>query len=176
MQHDGQSDALMAFYREGGADDAGRRWEEIVAWPDERLEAMHDFIQWLFPLPERSGANPWAPTLSAATIAAFHASPEMRQRLRESFLRMLRFYGLEWASDGQVRRAEYFAATADNWLWPENHNYLRLTRILRSLALLGLERESAALFRALSGIRRDFPGRITPRTFTFWSEAAAAIP
>lgn len=162
-----QPNPLIGFYRDGAQDDRGRTVEEIIAWPDDRLEDVHDFIQWLFPLPERSGANPAAPILDPATIQAFHATPEMRDRLRQSFLRMLRFYGLAWTNNA-VGRAPNFTARAQNWLWPMNHNHLRLTRILRSLRVLGLEAESAALFRALDSIHREFPDRITERTFDFW--------
>ena len=59
----------MRFFA-GGADDDGRTFDEILGWDDARLEMVHDYIQWIFPLPERSGANPWAPVLDAATIAA----------------------------------------------------------------------------------------------------------
>jgi hypothetical protein len=54
-----------------------------------------------------------------------------------------------------------------------NHNHLRLTRILRSTLLLGLEAESAALFHALNAIYREYPTRISARTHAFWSDAAA---
>jgi len=167
---------LVAFYRDGAPDDASRTLAQILAWDDRRLESIHDYIQWLFPLPERSGANPSAPTLDDATIAAFRSTPVMRDRLRQAFLRMLRFYGLAW-SDGpapDVTRSGNFAVRSQEWLSPMNHNHLRLTRILRSLRLLGLEAESAALFRALAAIHQEFPGRITERTFDYWKEAAGS--
>ncbi len=171
MREEAQPDRLIAFYRDGARDDEGRTQAEIVAWDDQRLEAVHDFIQWLFPLPERSGANPAAPVLTAETIAAFHATPAMRERLRESWERMLRFYGLIW-NGTSVERAANFRERAENWLWPGNHNHLRLTRILRSTLLLGLEAESAALFRALNAIFREYPSRISSRTHAFWNDAS----
>lgn len=164
------SNPLVGFYQDGARDDAGRTLAEIVAWPDDRLEAVHDFIQWMFPLPERSGANPAAPVLDQQAIDAFHATPEMQERLRHSFERMLRFYGLRW--DGTlVERTPNFATRAQNWLWPMNHNHLRLTRILRSLRLLGLKHESAALLRTLDAIYGEFPDRITGQTYAFWCDA-----
>lgn len=166
------SSSILDFYR-GGRDDAGRSLEEILNWPDGELEAVHDFIQWLFPLPERSGANPYAPVLDPATIEAFRDSEELRQRLRASFLRMLRFYGLEFR-DGAVQAGADFAARSANWLSPGNHNHLRLTRILRSLRLLGLAVESTALFAALEEIYANHPGRITQRTYQFWQNAASS--
>ena len=168
------SHPLIAFYRDGARDDRGRTLAEILAWPDDRLEAVHDFIQWLFPLPERSGANPGAPTLDPATIQAFHATPAMRERLHQAFERMLLFYGLSWkasAGGSAVERLPHFRERAQNWLWPMNHNHLRLTRILRSTFLLGLEAESKALFHALNAIYREFPDRISSRTHAFWIDA-----
>lgn len=164
---------LVAFYRDGAPDDRGRTLAEILAWPDEGLEAVHDYIQWMFPLPERSGANPSAPTLDEATIRAFHATAEMRNRLRQAFERMLRFYGLMWTGSA-VERAPEFADRARDWITPMNHNHLRLTRILRSLRLLGLEVESAALYRTLEAICREYPTRISPRTCDFWRDAGQA--
>ncbi len=166
---------LIAFYRDGARDDRGRTLTEILAWSDDRLEDVHDFIQWLFPLPERSGANPGAPTLDAPTIEAFHATAAMRDRLRQAFERMLRFYGLAWvsaATGGAVERLPDFRERAQNWLWPMNHNHLRLTRILRSTLLLGLEAESKALFHALNAVYREYPDRIAARTHAFWKDAA----
>jgi Opioid growth factor receptor (OGFr) conserved region len=163
---------LIAFYRDGACDDAGRTLDQILAWPDDQLETVHDFIQWLFPLPERSGANPAAPVLDENAIRAFRNSAEMRERLRRAFLRMLTFYGLTW-TEARVARAADFEKQAENWLWPGNHNHLRITRMLRSLGLLGLEAESVAFFRVLDKIYQDFPERITARTVAFWREAAA---
>jgi len=165
------SNPLIAFYRDGGRDDRGRTLDEILAWDDERLEEVHDFIQWLFPLPERSGANPSAPVLDGETISTFHATPAMQEHLRNAFERMLRFYGLRWTGVA-VGRAENFRERAQNWLWPGNHNHLRLTRILRSTLLLGLETESKALFQTLNTVYREFPDRISSRTHAFWSDAS----
>lgn len=166
---------LVAFYRDGARDDQGRTLREILAWPDDDLEDIHNFIQWLFPLPERSGANPSAPTLDSAAIAAFRSTPAMRDRLRQALDRMLVFYGLAWdrqSSPLAIVRAPNFSERADNWLRPMNHNHLRITRILRSTLLLGLEAESKALFNALSDLYREFPSRISARTHAFWSDAA----
>jgi hypothetical protein len=166
---------IIAFYRDGARDDRGRTLAEILDGSDDRLESVHDFIQWLFPLPEPSGANPDAPTLDAATIQAFRDTPAMRDRLHQAFERMLLFYGLVWSSStetGAVDRLPNFSERAQNWLWPMNHNHLRLTRILRSTLLLGLEAESKALFHALNAVYREFPHRITARTHAFWIGAA----
>jgi hypothetical protein len=166
---------LVAFYRDGAPDDQERTLLQILAWDDDRLEAVHDYIQWLFPLRERSEANPSAPVLDPLTIGAFRAAPVMRERLRQSFDRLLRFYGLRWQlgpAGPVIGRADNFPSRAQIWLRLLNHNHLRLTRILRSTHLLGLTAESAALLDALKAVYAEFPDRITPRTFAYWIEAA----
>jgi hypothetical protein len=159
----------------GGADDDGRTFDEILGWDDARLEMVHDYIQWVFPLPERSGANPWAPVLDAATIAAIRGSAEMRGRLRAAFLRMLAFYGFAVEGD-RVVEGPRFAAASRNWLHAGNHNHLRLTRMLRSLRVLGLEYEAGMLWEALRSLyeQENVAGQrtITSETFAFWREAA----
>jgi hypothetical protein len=136
---------------------------------------VHDYIQWIFPLPERSGANPWAPVLTKASIAAIRSTPEMQERLRAGYLRMLKFYGFEAEGD-RVVQGPRFAAASRNWLSAGNHNHLRLTRILRSLRVLGLAGEAEALWGALQQLyerERAAGGRsITDETFAFWQRAA----
>ncbi len=166
---------ILDFYSGATPDDRGRLLSEIRGWPDDRLEVVHNYIQWLFPLPEPSPVNPAAPLLNAATIREFRARPELRESLRASFLRMLRFYGLE-LREGLVTRAANFAERSPNWLWPGNHNHLRITRILRCLRLAGLESEATAFFACLRTIYDEQPAparSITAETFRFWSNAAA---
>ena len=174
MADDG--DKLKRFFA-GGADDDGRTSDEILGWDDARLEMVHDYIQWIFPLPERSGANPWAPVLDAATIAAIRNDAEMQGRLRAGLQRMLAFYGFALEGDAVVQGPR-FAAASRNWLHAGNHNHLRLTRMLRSLRVLGLEGEAAALWKALRALyeRDSAAGRrtITPETFAFWRKAATS--
>jgi hypothetical protein len=46
---------IIEFYSGAQPDYRGRYLREMQRWPDDRLETVHDFVQWLFPLPERSG-------------------------------------------------------------------------------------------------------------------------
>ncbi len=167
--------AITKFYGGAGRDGSGRTLGEILDWSDTELEEVHDYIQWLFPLPEASGANPWAPVLDAATIAAFHGNADMREWLRGSFHRMLVFYGLV-EHEHAIEAGPQFAEHARNWLHAGNHNHLRITRILRSLRVLGLEEEAEKFWRFLEWLYREETGAarytITERTFAFWRRAA----
>ncbi len=166
--------ALLRFYKGEAADNRGRTLAEIQAWDDARLEAVHDFVQWLFPLPERSAFNASAPLLTAEDIATFRTDPKLRKALQDLFGRMLRFYGFEFdeppptirlAPDGADRRRQ--------WLTPGNHNFLRITRILRSLHLLGLHEHANAFLTALLELSRTPHGRvIPPTTQDYWRSGA----
>jgi opioid growth factor receptor-like protein len=172
-----ESQRLVAFYERTGTDGRGRSLEDILRFDDEQLEAVHDFIQWLFPLPERSGANASAPVLDDWAITQFRARSELRLALRRSLDRMLTFYGFQWSGD-RITESASFGARSSNWLHAGNHNHLRLTRMLRSLSILGERQAARALFDALERIYADErrPGRcaISPRSFEFWKNAIEA--
>ena len=159
------NEKLLAFYRGKGTDDRGRRIDEIWSFSHEELESVHDYIQWLFPLAERSAFNPGAPLLDDETIARFRGDDAMRANLERSLRVMLDFYGLAIAGH-EILRVPTFSARSRVWLTPHNHNFLRLTRILKSLTLLGLHDRAAQLLACLEGI-----GTITEETRRYWREA-----
>jgi len=90
-QSGGESSWIIRFYEGEAPDDRGRSLRQIWRWPDEKFERVHDYIEWLFPLPEPSSFNPEAPILDEETIREFRTRPELRASLRSSFLRMLAF-------------------------------------------------------------------------------------
>ena len=172
----GRSGPLVNFYAGLTRDDCGRLLRDIHAWPDERLESTHDYIQWLFPLMERSAFNAHAPVLDEEAIAEFRGRAELRENLRRSFVRMLAFYGFTvQARPLRLVRAASFAERARVWLSWKNHNHLRITRILKSLTVLGLEEEAEAFLAALEELHANLMALreplISPETMKFWREA-----
>lgn len=169
------SDPIVAFYSGKGADHKGRRLDTILAFSDEELEGIHDYVQWLFPLEEPSSANPSAPLVGTATKMAFGSRRRLRTNLCRACTRMLAFYGLR--CDGKegvctsVARGSNFAERRGHWLVPGSHNHLRLTRMLKSLHLLGLEDCSAHFYSCLEVLAGAFPGRISDTTMTYWRES-----
>lgn len=168
--------ALLRFYRHAGPDHRGRTLAQVRAFGTARLEDTHDFIQWLFPLPEESGATPHAPLLSRADIEAFAAEAALREELRTSLDVMLAFYGLARRGSGegaQVARSPAWAERGPDWL-ERPHNFLRISRILRSLALLGCRPESQAFLACLEEVYRENAGSIGSGTLGYWRRAAAS--
>ena len=98
------------------------------------------------------------------------------KRLRRAFARILAFYGFESRRLGRSHAASAGRLTgpADraNWLRPANHNHLRLTRIMKSLTLLGLSEEARALSLVLLELAGDPKNRTFSRTTVrIWNEA-----
>jgi hypothetical protein len=54
-----------------------------------------------------------------------------------------------------------------------NHNFLRISRILRSLSLLGLRTHATALLKCLEGIYAEDPHTIGATTLGYWRRAIA---
>ncbi|WP_165799640.1 opioid growth factor receptor-related protein [Sphingomonas oleivorans] len=144
---------LRAFF-DGGTDAAGRTHAEIIGWPDVAIEQHHDFIQWLFPLPEPSRAVPGSPVLTEADRAELAASPAARERMEQAAARMLRFY-----------------RDNDHWLVPHDHNHLRISRIIRSLRLI-LGDSAADRFRdAIMARVAQAGASISATSLDYWSAA-----
>ncbi|CAB1314779.1 unnamed protein product [Coregonus sp. 'balchen'] len=112
-----------------------------------KLEEVHSYIQWLFPLQE-PGMNYQAKELTKKEIKAFREDGTAKQRLVTSYKLMLDFYGIELSNDitGEVKRANNWRERFDN-LERNTHNNLRITRILKCLGTLGFPHYQAPLVR-----------------------------
>lgn len=165
--------SLLRFYLGEGTDNVGRRIGDVWRYSRDELEGVHDYIQWLFPLEERSAFNPGAPLLDGETIAEFRSSSTLRGNVQRSFEVMLDFYGFAM-SEGRLARAPDFAERSRVWLRPGNHNFLRLTRILKSLSLLGHEARAEILLAALEELYRDQPSVIGSNTMGYWRRATSS--
>ncbi|MFL6247852.1 MAG: opioid growth factor receptor-related protein [Thermoanaerobaculia bacterium] len=171
------SGPILRFYRLEDTDSEGRTLTEIWTWNHVQLERTHDYIQWLFPLRRRSSFNWAAPVLTEETVKAFLDDSELRERFKRSFRLMLNFYGLALVEppDGPVSimTGPEFAVRSRQWLRADDHNHLRLSRILASMHLLGFAAYSRALFQCLDGISAQNPGCVTDETLGYWRRAGS---
>jgi hypothetical protein len=164
---------LVRFYDENtlARDSRRRNLPDILRFNDDELEYHHDYIQILFPLPEGSPFNPSAPIIDRATFNAFRSRKDLRNQVRTSFTRMLSFYGFAIDSDdGVVTPAKNWNKASKGWVKRFSHNHLRLTRIIRSLRVLGLEVEAQLFFQALVEVYEK-TGKISETSLRFWTRA-----
>lgn len=169
------AELLVGFYLGQQPDSEGRTIQEIWSWNCQKLEHKHDYIQWLFPLKERSRFNRKAPILNDEIIQEFLTNTILRIHLLKSLKVMLGFYGLECLNPDseniEISRSDVYSERKQEWINLGNHNYLRLTRILTCLKLLGLENYAEALFECLEKIYKEESRRIGSETFNYWKNA-----
>eukprot|EP00771_Trimastix_marina_P002063 gnl/Trimastix_PCT/3173.p1 GENE.gnl/Trimastix_PCT/3173~~gnl/Trimastix_PCT/3173.p1 ORF type:complete len:290 (+),score=60.41 gnl/Trimastix_PCT/3173:36-905(+) len=102
------------------------------------LEWNHSYIQWIFPIREH-GVNFSAQPLQLHEADKIKSNPVLQDRVLRLYEMMLDFYGFELDRESkQVRRASNYAERLAH-LNRSSHNYLRITRILKSLGELGME-------------------------------------
>lgn len=165
---------IIRFYSGTGSTPDGYTLSEIWGWNRENLEYVHTYIQWLFPMRERSNFNPSAPTLDDGTIQEFTTSPQLQENLIKSFQLMLDFYGFEMSGDKgdiKVTRSSNFELISPYWLNPYNHNLLRITRILNSLRTLGCGEYAKAFLLCLHELYKQYHDEIGENTMNYWNNA-----
>jgi len=104
------------------------------------LEVGHGYIQWLFPIRE-GGMNPQAQPLSKYESELFKKDSELQKKFIKSYKLILDFYGMKLIDEktGKINRNENNYKHRYYNLNNSFHNYLRITRILKSLGLVGFE-------------------------------------
>ncbi|MDP3405285.1 MAG: opioid growth factor receptor-related protein [Brevundimonas sp.] len=148
------SSAIVDFLTGAGTDSAGRDIFQVLAMKDDALEETQDYIQWLFPLRERSGAPSGSPTLTDEDVTLIQRSSLAASALAAGSDRMAIFY---------FRNG--------HWLTTSDHNHLRITRIIKSLRLLRGD-ASADAFRNLILARvADAGGPVGAPSLGFWDRA-----
>lgn len=156
-KQNGMTGPLHAYLAGHGTDGRGRTADEVLAFSDDELERVHDYIQWLFPLATRSGAQPNAPVLSETETEAIRTDPNAVATLHRAAERMLAFYrSTRW------------------WLAGQDHNHLRITRIIRSLKLLLGPGAAYAFYQEILTLHGAAGSPINPRSLQFWAEAAGS--
>lgn len=154
---------LIPFYRGEGKNVDGRTLEHILNKEDAWLEKEHKYIQWLFPLFEPTRNNESAPLLTQELLSEMKSDRMIKMNVLRAFDRMLAFYGLKREEEAIVR-AENFRERRV-WFTGENkHNFLRITRILNFMSLMGFEGEVLALRGQLRAIYDENPRHIPKKT------------
>jgi hypothetical protein len=141
----------------------GLKFDDILKYDDYQLEDKHNYIQYLFPLPIKSQYNPDAPVISQIFINEALNNEIIRKNIIKAFLRMMKFYGFNYISRpfSLVDRGE-----EKQWLTNNNHNYLRITRILKFLMLVKMELLTNVFVEQLCYLQPT--GKIDDKSFNIW--------
>ncbi|MDR5900183.1 opioid growth factor receptor-related protein [Halomonas vilamensis] len=159
---------MIEFYCGEGRDHKGRYLDDIWALSHFWLEHTHDYIQWLFPIPEAGRFNAFASLLTPAVQAAFEGSDVMRQHQQRSLEVMLDFFGLDWDGSDIVAQPTLTIQT-HIWLKAGGHNHLRITRIIRSLALCHQSELARTFKQAVIAIGTQ-QGVVSDTSLKYWQK------
>jgi hypothetical protein len=166
---------IVDFYIGSGTDHKLRSWSEIVSQNDNWLESEHDFIQWLFPLKEPSEFSKFAPLLTDEDISILKMERLFKKRMVTSFFIMMSFFGLDPKTINDELKLQkdssFFKERSKVWLSLNNHNYMRITRILKSLCLFGLNKYAEAFMECLLDLKKEFDSDISMTNIEYWMEA-----
>jgi len=148
---------LLDFLEGTGKDKHGRTIYEIWNFTDDQLESVHNYIQWLFPLREMSDNVMGSPFLdNEEDIQNIRQHQTIQENLITSLMRMQNFY-----------------RDNDFWLQPNDHNHLRITRILKSTALLSSKENAKEFYDFVMGRVGEFQP-VTDESLDYWLKATSS--
>ena len=130
--------------------------KDIWNFSDEDIEYTHDFIQLLFPLNEKS---------SAISNGIYLDSNEAILSIKANKL----------ATENIVKSSKWFLsflARNSHWKRKHDHNYLRITRIIKSLRLLVSDQEANKFYESfMQLVDENLRSKINSTTLTYWENA-----
>ena len=124
---------ILAFLEHRGLDYQHRTLREVWAFSDYEIEHTHDFIQWIFPTLEPSSNVIGSPKITACELELVCISNKATSSILHS---------AEWFT--------CFLERTGKWKQGYDHNHLRVTRMLKSLVLIGYRKKALELFKRLT--------------------------
>ena len=147
---------FVNFLTNNEPDFKNRFLKDIWNFSDEDIEYTHDFIQLLFPLNEKS---------SAISNGIYLDSNEAILSIKANKL----------ATENIVKSSKWFLsflARNSHWKRKHDHNYLRITRIIKSLRLLVSDQEANKFYESfMQLIDENLISRINSTTLHYWENA-----
>lgn len=164
-----EDDCLFNFLQGYTPNLDSRRYYDFLMMTDEEVERCHNIIQWVFPTDEISQYNPAAPVLTAEVIEKIRNDDRCQRNLKYGFDRMIEFFYSSYDPDSR---------NIFGWVTVKNHNYLRISRMLRSLDLIdSCSNLKLRLWTFCEFLFADesVTKTIGPETFDFWKKNVGKI-
>ena len=145
---------LIDFLKGIAPNKHGRTIYDICNYTDEQIESVHNYIQWLFPIREMSEQVMGSPYLdNEDEIKIIKEDLDIQENLIKSLMRMQIFY-----------------RDNDFWLQPNDHNHLRITRILKSITFLSSKENTIEFYDFIMRRVKEFQP-VTEESLEFWKTA-----
>lgn len=176
--HLNKEDLLRYFYRGNIDNNQGMNLQDMLEMGNTQLERSHNIIQWMFPLNEPSAHNINAPILTKSLIDEIrdsHWSSIYRSNFTQVWARymfFLRSSPSDWGmftKDTWEKQIPY--EFQPQWVTPRNHNYLRITRVIKSSLLFDRPELAQKMYQYACQKYQEYPTIIGYQTKQFWDNA-----
>ena len=144
----------IGFFLNNETNSNGVSFNDIQLYTLEELEKKHDYIQWIFPLLEPSQFHKNSPIVSQELVDVLKHDTIFKRNMHKSFDLM-----------------KFFYCNTTHWMKENDHNLLRITRIIKSLSLFGLDGLAEQFFDMISIICANNNFQIPKKTSEFWIDA-----
>jgi hypothetical protein len=142
---------LIDFLKGERINKHGRTYQDILNFTDEELESVHNYIQWIFPIREMSENVMGSPYLdNEEEIQFLRNDVQVQENLLKALVRMQDFY-----------------RDNDFWLQPNDHNHLRITRIIKSIKLLNTKENAKEFYDFIIDRVANFKP-VSDESLNFW--------
>jgi hypothetical protein len=138
---------ILRFYLGERVHPNGKTIHEILDLSGPHIGHTGGVIQWLFPLARPSTHVPGAPTFTPHELDLFRVEPKLRDLYMTGVNRFLEKFGI--AVNGTTGSIAPDYGAMKKWRYPSYHGFMPVTRILRSMKLLGFTAESVTLLKLL---------------------------
>ncbi|MEO6691425.1 MAG: opioid growth factor receptor-related protein [Saprospiraceae bacterium] len=132
----------------------------------------NNYIGWCFPI-----LNQTTNKYNTNIYNDFKKDSFLQERLLHVFLRMTDFYGLHFThkhkDESNANNYSISIGNTDHWIESHNHNYIKISRMLRSTNHLGLQGFSYSMFELLDHVyhKDDNKKLIGSKVFDSWYSA-----
>lgn len=159
---------LLDFLEGTGKDIYNRDLESILKTKDMLcFELSHNYIQWLFPLREKSNFAHSIP-LTDEMVDYIKSNETILNNIKLSFIKMLEFYGFSYANN-EIIPVMSKKEMIIRWMNRGNHNFLRITRILGCLSIVGYDNLAKKWLQVLEELTKDLS--YTEDSKVYWRDA-----
>ena len=146
---------ILDFYNGKGLG-SGRTFHQVLDLSDGDLEGNCDWVQWVFPLPEPSKMQPQSPVATQDDFNAIAEDPVLKMRVLAALGRCIQFLD-----------------RTTQWRQAQDHNHLRITRVIRCLCFVGLNDEA---FEFCEYAKHEVGKLVGKETIWYWEEALKRHP
>jgi hypothetical protein len=165
---------VRAYLGYGAPDDRGNTLDSTLRRDNDWYEDSRYFVQWMFPIAEPSQVKQDGPMLSAIDFLRLADDRRVHEGVMSGVVRLLCFLGLRLDPvGGGAVAGENWTVEWHRWARFPGHNDMRVSRMLRCLALIGEAELAKNIYLDLERLIRHTRGaEAAEPALAYWRAAA----